>query len=478
MERETALPKNIRQIGEVRGEEKICLEDYVMTCIHKKEQQEKEGYLGIFFGERRREAETEYVFIRGILELSKTWEPESFAEKLEEQRTKYFPDWTVQGCCVIGVYDTERIREVRTRIEDAGHIVYHLQDQEETLYAQRDGTYHKIKGYFIFYEQNRKMQAYLSDEFKEDRVEKESFPDKAIKSFREKVRIKSERKSGSMLKMASSFFVVTVLAVAAVTVTKMDDLKKVRQTLNTSDNAAENEAQDHIYMDTAGMGENTNTPVGDSSGVQNIGMSASENSGGLPESTTVSDVQSSGENTAGEEQSNTENAGTETKNGMENGAGGSTENAAIGAMENGMENTAATAIADESGAAAGSIGADRTESASDAVTGGNMTASNRLAAAQSSVSSTADTGDAEESISAGDAGQTAGVASVQGEDTLQSASARPRRTQATYTIREGDTLADICSKYYGSFDKLELICSANGITDANLILPGQKIVLP
>lgn len=474
MERETALPKNIRQIGEVRGEEKICLEDYVMTCIHKKEQQEKEGYLGIFFGERRREAETEYVFIRGILELSKTWEPESFAEKLEEQRTKYFPDWTVQGCCVIGVYDMERIREVRTRIEDAGHIVYHLQEQEETLYAQRDGTYHKIKGYFIFYEQNRKMQAYLSDEFKEDRVEKESFPDKAIKSFREKVRIKSERKSGSMLKMASSFFVVTVLAVAAVTVTKMDDLKKVRQTLNASDNAAENEAQDHIYMDTAGMGENTNTPVGDSSGVQNIGMSASENSGGLPESTAISGGQSSGENTAGEEQGNTENAGAETKTGMGNGVDGSAETAAIRVMEN----TAATAVADESGVAAGSIGADRTESASDAVTGGNMTASNRLAAAQSSVSSTADTGDAEESISAGDAGQTAGVASVQGEDTLQSASARPRRTQATYTIREGDTLADICSKYYGSFDKLELICSANGITDANLILPGQKIVLP
>lgn len=447
MEKETALPKNIRQIGEVRGEEKICLEDYVMTCIHKKEQQEKEGYLGIFFGERRREAETEYVFIRGILELSKTWEPESFAEKLEKQRTKYFPDWTVQGCCVIGVYDMERIREVRTRIEDAGHIVYHLQEQEETLYAQRDGTYHKIKGYFIFYEQNRKMQAYLSDEFKEDRVEKESFPDRAIKSFREKVRIKSERKSGSMLKMASSFFVVTVLAVAAVTVTKMDDLKKVRQTLNASDNAAENEAQDHIYMDTAGMRENTNTPAGDSSGEQNTGMPDSENSGGMPESTAVSGGQSSGENTAGEEQSS-------------------------------VENTAATAIADESGAAAESIGADRTESASDAVAGGNMTASNGLAAAQSSVSSTEDTGDAEKAITAGDAGQTAGTASVQGDDTLQSASARPRRTQATYTIREGDTLADICSKYYGSFDKLELICSANGITDANLILPGQKIVLP
>lgn len=87
--------------------------------------------------------------------------------------------------------------------------------------------------------------------------------------------------------------------------------------------------------------------------------------------------------------------------------------------------------------------------ASDRVAGGNMTASEGLAAA----------------------GENAASA-------LQSASARGRSTQATYTIREGDTLADICSKYYGNFDKLDLICSANGITDANLILPGQKIVLP
>ena len=311
------------------------------------------------------------------------------------------------------------------------------------------GTYHKIKGYFIFYEQNRKMQAYLSDEFKEDRVEKESFPDRAIKSFREKVRIKSERKSGSMLKMASSFFVVTVLAVAAVTVTKMDDLKKVRQTLNTSDNAAENEAQDHIYMDTAGMGEDADLVAGG---------------------------QNSEESTGKEEQNGTENTAAGTKMGLETGTAGSAENAAdelaentaAGAMESsmentgkaaenntgstaadGMENTAGTAIADESGTMENDIVLDGTESASDAITGGNMTASNGLAAAQSSVSSAA------------------------ARDTEKSLSARTRRTQATYTIREGDTLADICS-----FDKLDLICSVNGITDANLILPGQKIVLP
>lgn len=499
MEKETALPKNIRQIGEVRGEEKICLEDYVMTCIHKKEKQEKEGYLGIFFGERRQEAETEYVFIRGILELSKTWEPESFAEKLEQQRAKYFPDWTVQGCCVIGVYDTDRIREVRTRIEDAGHIVYHLQEQEETLYAQRDGTYHKIKGYFIFYEQNRKMQAYLSDEFKEDRVEKESFPDRAIKSFREKIRIKSERKSSSILKIASSFFVVTVLAVAAVTVTKMDDLRKVRQTLNASDNAAENEAQDHIYMDTAGMVEDTNQ-IADGSPDH---ASGGENSGGsTPGNTAAPSAQSSAESTAakgtqsgtgninaGEAQSSTGNtaagqessmgsSASERQDGMENTAAAGTDsmennsgvkNSAGGAAADEIESTAGSAIADADKSVAGNIAANGVESASNTIAGGNMTASEGLAAAVSGGSGSGVQAAAQDDVSAADSAS---------EDALQSASVQPRRTQATYTIREGDTLADICSKYYGSFDKLELICSANGITDANLIMPGQKIVLP
>ena len=68
-EKETALPKNIRQIGEIRGAEKICIEDYVMTCIHKKEPQEKDGYLGIFYGEQRKEEDGIYLFLRGILEI-------------------------------------------------------------------------------------------------------------------------------------------------------------------------------------------------------------------------------------------------------------------------------------------------------------------------------------------------------------------------------------------------------------------------
>ena len=67
-----------------------------------------------------------------------------------------------------------------------------------------------------------------------------------------------------------------------------------------------------------------------------------------------------------------------------------------------------------------------------------------------------------------------------GEDArlTMAASAAAQGIHASYTIRMGDTLADICNQYYGSLDKLELLCQVNHISDANLIMPGQRIVLP
>ncbi|MCD7820129.1 MAG: LysM peptidoglycan-binding domain-containing protein, partial [Lachnospiraceae bacterium] len=64
------------------------------------------------------------------------------------------------------------------------------------------------------------------------------------------------------------------------------------------------------------------------------------------------------------------------------------------------------------------------------------------------------------------------------EETAGVAEAAVRQVQAAYVIQEGDTLASICARYYGSLDRLEELCEANEIEDANLIIPGQKLVLP
>ena len=58
------------------------------------------------------------------------------------------------------------------------------------------------------------------------------------------------------------------------------------------------------------------------------------------------------------------------------------------------------------------------------------------------------------------------------------ASAQVHASNASYTIKIGDTLAEVCQMYYGSLDKLEEICELNGIENANQIMPGQKILLP
>ncbi|MGI6017840.1 MAG: LysM peptidoglycan-binding domain-containing protein [Marvinbryantia sp.] len=50
--------------------------------------------------------------------------------------------------------------------------------------------------------------------------------------------------------------------------------------------------------------------------------------------------------------------------------------------------------------------------------------------------------------------------------------------RASYTVKVGDTLADISQMYYGNLDKVVEICALNGIDDENTILPGQKILLP
>ena len=47
-----------------------------------------------------------------------------------------------------------------------------------------------------------------------------------------------------------------------------------------------------------------------------------------------------------------------------------------------------------------------------------------------------------------------------------------------YTVQRGDTLDKISLKLYGTTDEAEAICKMNGLTDGNLILIGQKLLLP
>ena len=468
-EKETALPKNIRQIGEIRGAEKICIEDYVMTCIHKKEPQEKDGYLGIFYGEQRKEEDGIYLFLRGILEIP-DGEEEAVKKELQEQKEKYFPDWDVQGCCVIGQYPTERMKLAEKLNPMSMQLIYHLQEQEENLYWTVEGCYKKLRGYFVFYEQNRRMQQYLADEFKEDRVEKESIPDKAIKSFREKVRIKGEKRTGSMLKLASSFFVVAALVIGAIAVTRMDDIRK-NQAGSYQMNTEENEA-DRIYTnaDSTAVVQGGNRTASDGFAAKEAAVGAgSEDGSAVPEAAGGSAAVDGNEagtpsvSAGGDE--GTEASAQPVSAGVDEGTGASAQPASSGVDEgagaSAQPASSGTGNAQIDGAAADTnllAGAAVASEPGQAVADGGTANPATAAASNTGASDSATTGE--------DARLT------------MAASAAAQGIHASYTIRMGDTLADICNQYYGSLDKLELLCQVNHISDANLIMPGQRIVLP
>lgn len=468
-EKETALPKNIRQIGEIRGAEKICIEDYVMTCIHKKEPQEKDGYLGIFYGEQRKEEDGIYLFLRGILEIP-DGEEEAVKKELEEQKEKYFPDWDVQGCCVIGQYPTERMKLAEKLNPMSMQLIYHLQEQEENLYWTVEGCYKKLRGYFVFYEQNRRMQQYLADEFKEDRVEKESIPDKAIKSFREKVRIKGEKRTGSMLKLASSFFVVAALVIGAIAVTRMDDIRK-NQAGSYQMNTEENEA-DRIYTnaDSTAVVQGGNRTASDGFAAKEAAVrTESEDGSAVPEaaggSAAVDGNEAGTPSVPAGMDEGTEASAQSVSARTDEGTGASVQPVSAGTDE-GTEASAQPASSGTGNAQIDGAAADTNLLAGAAV-------------ASEPGQAVADGGTANPATAAAsNTGASDSVATGEDARLTMAASAAAQGIHASYTIRMGDTLADICNQYYGSLDKLELLCQVNHISDANLIMPGQRIVLP
>lgn len=64
------------------------------------------------------------------------------------------------------------------------------------------------------------------------------------------------------------------------------------------------------------------------------------------------------------------------------------------------------------------------------------------------------------------------------EKVQESAAVNTDVVRETYTIQNGDTLSSISRKYYGNLEQVKAICELNGLSDEDLVYPGQKILLP
>lgn len=454
-EAQVALPKNIRQIGEGGQDRKIYIEDYAVTYMHQLANDRKEGTqrsAAILLGEVQRAGKNRYIFINGALAVDELDFGEEMWDKVQQQMMEYFDGREIVGwylgeeeSTLIATEEMQRIHESQFPGEDQILILRDFTENESAVFALESGRLVAQRGYYIYYEKNIMMQEYMVACNKDRSVEEETeVKDDAVQSFRKKIaeekkekKEKQENKESDkqpittkLLYAASSFLVLTVLIIGVTLINNYDKMKDMEMAL-----AGISES-----MGGKGNGAEGST---DSVSAMAPAQTKSEKEQSVSEKNAAIDKNKEGSSKGTEPQPATEEA---------DGAKGNKETEA--AKENGQQTSDA---------------ANSTEASKDSNAASESQASNAAQSSQANQEGQADQQDKTSQTQQTDAQNQTDPAKQPARETLG---------RASYVVKDGDTLATISEMYYGTLDKVEDICSLNGITDKNTILPGQKIVLP
>lgn len=170
---EVRVPKNIHQIGENTSSRKIYIEDYVMTSLKKKPEDENSIKYGVLLGEIKRAKGNTYVFVKGLVETREVIENsiifnDDIWASIYKDIKKYFEGLEIIGWFVSVPYtvqnDMSAIQKIHLDNFAGNDKVCYLSDRtehEDGFFAYDTGGLKKQSGYYIFYEKNEKMKKYL-----------------------------------------------------------------------------------------------------------------------------------------------------------------------------------------------------------------------------------------------------------------------------------------------------------------------------
>ena len=228
------LPKNIRQIGLPGEEYRIYIEDYVYTFLKKiaeKAAKDENGSVAVFAGEMKWNAGTGYLFIKGAL-LAETGEAstdhvefqDNMWQKLNEEIEQYFGGQEIVGWFLTGKSLQMEVTESLQRLHMkffGGEKVMMLMDpveKEEAFFCYENGLMIRQSGYYIYYEKNPQMQAYMLGKNPElQQPERENVSDDAVKTFRKIIQKKQKEETPETEDRTSVFsYAATACLVLAV----------------------------------------------------------------------------------------------------------------------------------------------------------------------------------------------------------------------------------------------------------------------
>ena len=247
------IPKNIRQMGENDSNQKIYIEDNVMTLLRKKTQNPDDVKYGVLLGDIKRNKNNTYVFIkamvevRDIIENSLIFNDDIWSDIYKDIK-RFFGRMDIVGWFVSVPYrvrdDLKGIRKLHMDNFAGNDKVCFLSDRtenEESFYMCRRGKLEKQKGYYIYYEKNEKMKKYMKSmnnekkdekQVENNKVEIKEKPANESKSFREILKEEGQTvKQGRVAYGISGLLIVALLLSTVVMLNNYGELKNIKQTL-------------------------------------------------------------------------------------------------------------------------------------------------------------------------------------------------------------------------------------------------------
>lgn len=412
------IPKNVMQIGTGSPNVKLYMEDYVHTFLERC--QGKETCLA--FGQQEEKDGIRYYLIYGV-------------EKETDFRRGNFPYFQ----------KLERIGKIEKK--EAAVRFWTVRGEEI-----------QIGGYFIFYEQNEEMQAYMIAEREQNRpaaVEEERVME-AISARREKR--KAEAAADAARGITASRASASNTASGRKTVlSRLGALKAAAPTLNAASRKTAFGTAYQARLGSTGALFPKLCRIGCLVLLLVLVGTALTSVNQYPDMKAVSAL------LAG--------AVRNTKNETENTSPGLIVEETVG--WNSSDEMAQSAALDEATQADDATGAANTamddevtdNRTADNVMTDNVTADSATADSQNAVATDADaeSSTARQSASASDS-----------FPQVQEALAHPE----SYQVQKGDSLIAISRRFYGTDEKVIEICRLNNIKDPNQIQPGQNILLP
>lgn len=165
------LPKNIRQIGQADAEKRIYIEDYVVTFIRQRGKDKRY----VLVGSSGMVGDVYAVFISGAIIIEDEWNEgnssSGFTSKAWEMIYKEIKEAFPQLDIVGWAYATDDWEDIDNNIlkthitnfpgEDKVLYAVDTYSREEYMYKYHLGALRKQKGYYMYYEKNEQMQAYM-----------------------------------------------------------------------------------------------------------------------------------------------------------------------------------------------------------------------------------------------------------------------------------------------------------------------------